>query len=76
MFSCDAGHVGIPCDSAMKFLTIAPHVRLRCFAIWPLGVRWMGVDLSEEHVPSIIGVTLHVSLGRGKSTVVIRNLNL
>jgi len=39
----------------------------------------MGADLSEEHVPSIIGVTLQITLGKeggGKSAMVIRNLNL
>jgi len=48
---------GIPYDSSMSSY-YCPHVRLRSFAIWPLGVWWMGTDLSEEHVPSIIGVTL------------------
>lgn len=79
MFSCDAGHLGIPCDSSVKFLLLSPlTVTFFCdLASWSFvdGRRCIGGTCALHHRCNFAYI-----IGKGGggdiSTMVIRNLNL
>ena len=75
MFSCDAGHVGIRCDSAMKFLLLSPRTVTFFYnlAPWSLvdGLGFIGGTCVLHHRRNFANI-----IGGGQSTMVVRNLSL